>query len=517
MTIAAVLIPLLAYASPTPDVVDLADRPYGKVMGDGLGLRLEPGPMAGAVCPPGETVFGIDVSYYQGDIDWNAVAADGVKYAIIRVSHSLEFFDPQFEANLAGARAAGIHAGAYQFFEPDEDPVAQADLLLDALGPLQPGDLPPMIDVESTAGQSPAAITAAIHAWIDRVESTLGVKPLLYSGYYFWNDNVGSTDFGEYPLMLPWYGVECPGGVNTGWDMWSIHQYCDCGTIAGISGPVDVDRFNGTLADLEALSFAPVCGDGSCTGAETPYTCAGDCPPCGEIQASGGTLDNGNACYALYGDAQYWREEAVGEGGSLVWTHATDLDQAYNYARWQLHFLEAGRYELEVHVQQPFGESKQAAYQVRYAGGEQTVMIDQSASDGWVSLGEFAFDAAADHTVQLGDNTGEADALEVQLVFDALRVTRVDLDPSTDDGDGGSQESEGGPAGSDDDSGGAVDGTEGAGPGGSETGIGDGGATGEDIGDGCGCRNAPSRGGVLALLGVFALVHPRRCRRAKPR
>src|SRR5687767_1631544 len=96
---------------------ELPERSHGNVMGDGLGLTVETDPQAGAVCADGETVFGIDVSYYQGDIDWNAVAADGVKYSIIRVSHSLQFFDPQFDANLAGSRAAGIHTGVYQFFE----------------------------------------------------------------------------------------------------------------------------------------------------------------------------------------------------------------------------------------------------------------------------------------------------------------------------------------------------------------------------------------------------------------
>ena len=226
MTYAALVIASLLSWNPTEPANDLAARPYGKVMGDGLGLRVETDPHAGAVCAPGETLFGIDVSYYQGNIDWNAVANDGVQFAIIRVSHSTQFFDPEFDANLAGSRAAGIHTGVYQYFEPNEDPIAQADLLLDALGPLQPGDLPPMIDVESTGGLGPGAINDAIHAWIDRVEGQLGVKPIVYSGYYFWNDNVGSTDFGEYPLMLPWYGVDCPGNVPAGWDMWTIHQYC---------------------------------------------------------------------------------------------------------------------------------------------------------------------------------------------------------------------------------------------------------------------------------------------------
>jgi MYXO-CTERM domain-containing protein len=505
MTHAAALLVSLWLAGDAPE------RPYGNVMGDGLGLSADDAPQAGGVCAPGETQFGIDVSYYQGNIDWNAAAADGVKFAIVRVSHSLQFEDPEFEDNLSGARAAGIHTGVYQYFEPDEDPVAQADLLLNKMGPLMPGDLPPMIDVESTAGLGPGAINDAIHAWIDRVEGELGVKPIIYSGYYFWNDNVGSTDFGDYPLMLPWYGVECPGGVPTGWDMWTIHQYCDCGSVAGIAGNVDVNRFNGTEGDLEGLSFAPVCGDGECTGAEDPYTCADDCPPCGVVEPAGGTIDNGHNCYTLYGDTQFWHEEAQGEGGSLVWTHATAFDVAYNYAIWQLHFAESGRYELEVHIAQPFGQSKQAAYQVRHAGGDMAVTIDQSANAGWVSLGEFEFSAATDHTVRLDDNTGEPDTSSVQLVYDALRVTRLDLDPSGSDGGGETDPTEDGGPGDESDDGGPGDETGEPDPEGSSSGIDP--TAGLDEGDdGCGCRtDARERGGawLFALFGL-ALARSRR-------
>ncbi len=494
-------------------VGELPERSHGNVMGDGLGLRIATEPQAGGVCADGETVFGIDVSYYQGDIDWNAVAADGVEYAIIRVSHSLQFFDPQFDANLAGSRAAGIHTGVYQFFEPDEDPVAQADLLLEHLGPLQPGDLPPMIDVESTGGLGGAAIANAIQAWIDRVEGELGVKPLVYSGYYFWNDNVGSDAFGEYPLMLPWYGVDCPGGVPTGWDRWTIHQYCDCGSVAGIAGNVDVDRFNGSLADLEALTSMPVCGDGTCSGTETPYTCEGDCPPCGTIEAAGGTIDNGHACYSLFGNAEYWRNEAAGEGGSLVWTHATNYDMPYNYAIWQLDFAESGRYELEVHVPQPFGMSTMAAYQVTHAAGDTVVPIDQSANDGWVSLGEFQFDADADQRLRLDDNTGEPDTAMVRLVYDAVRLTRLDLDPSgteagdvEDDGEGSAT------ADGTEDAGDGTDGGE-PDPGDSSSGIDPTFAEADDGGDeGCGCRSHGAGGGGLFALGALALVR-RRSRR----
>lgn len=421
-------------------------------MGDGLRLTSDPGPVeGGGVCADDGTVFGIDVSYYQGDIDWNAVAADGVEYAIVRVSHSTQFFDPQFDTNLAGSRAAGLHTGVYQYFEPDEDPIAQADLLLDSMGPLLPGDLPPVIDVESTGGQSPAVVASAVRAWVDHVEAELGVAPIIYTGHYFWQDNVASAEFGGYPLWVAWYGVECPSAVPTGWSQWAFHQYCDCGNVAGVSGQVDVNRFNGSLADLAALGASPECGDDVCGGGEDPATCPEDCEPCGVVSSEGGMLDNGDACYTLGGNPDYWREEAQGEGGTLVWTNATANAEASNYARWELYFEESGLYDVQVHVVQPFGESAMAAYQVGHAGGEDTVVIDQSASDGWVSLGEFTFDAGAAHSVVLGDNTGEVVDLEVSIVFDAVQLVRLDGDDSTTGGvgesTGGGEESSGGTTG----------------------------------------------------------------------
>lgn len=493
------LLPALLLLSADP--IGSTARPHGAVMGDGLRLTTEPGPVGGGLCPAGETVFGIDVSYYQGDIDWNAVAADGVEYAFVRVSHSTLFFDPQFDTNLAGSRAAGIHTGVYQYFEPDEDPIAQANLLLDSLGDLAPGDLPPVIDVESTGGLSPAAVASAVQAWVDHVEAELGVVPIIYTGHYFWQDNVASAGFGEHPLWLAWYGVECPGAVPTGWSAWAFHQYCDCGTVAGVGGPVDVNTFNGSLADLEALGASP--------------------EPCGFVGAEGGVIDNGDACYGLYGEPQWWNEEPMGEGGSLVWTHTIDSPAHNNYARWDLHFDEAGVYGIEAHIVQPFGQSTQARYVVSHASGEASVMIDQSAHDGWVSIGEFTFDADEPYAVVLGDSTGEPNADEVSLVFDAVRLTR--MDGVGESSGGASDDSTGAEVGS---SGGAPPPASTSGPAGGTTGDATSGSEGGASTSGGapsvpsseteagGCRVGGSDGHAWLLLGVLGLLRRRRVRGA---
>jgi lysozyme len=499
----------------------LAIRPYGNALGDGLGeqgpgLSLPPGaPLNGQVCAAGDTLFGIDVSYYQGDIDWNAVASAGVVFAWIRVAHSTVFEDPKFAANLAGARAAGVHAGVYQYFEPTEDPIAQADLLLELLGPLQPGDLPPMIDVESKDTVPQAAYADAIGAWLDHVEAATGVVPFIYTGYYYWNDNVGSDQFADYPLWIANYNPGCPL-VPDAWATWTAHQYCDCGQIAGIDGAVDVDHFNGSMDDLLGHSVgSAVCGDGKCSFGENPYdNCPGDCPPCGVIGPQGGTIDDGEACHELLGDLQYWRHEAVGQGGSLVWTHVTDDPAPANAAVWRMFFAESGTYSLEVWIEQPFGQTKQSAYRVSHADGETIVPVDQSLASGWVNLGEFAFVAGANHFVRIDDNTGESLDLQLQLVADALRITRID---GSDTGSGSGTGGGGTGSGSDGGTGVATLGpgpTSGSGGSGSSSGGGSSGEGGAGLGlppgygvhDGCGCRGAPRpAGGWFALVGLMLL------------
>ena len=133
---------------------------------------------ATVVSGAGPTVKGIDVSSYQGVIDRAAARADGVEYAFIRAGDGATFTDPQFARNWSGAQAAGVLRGAYQFFRPAQDPIAQADRMLAVIAGA-PGDLPPVIDVEDAGGLGPDVVEAAVRAWIDRVRPVLGREPTI--------------------------------------------------------------------------------------------------------------------------------------------------------------------------------------------------------------------------------------------------------------------------------------------------------------------------------------------------
>lgn len=252
----------------------------------------------------------------------------------------------------------------------------------------------------------------------------------------------------------------------------------------------------------------PVCGDGFCSGGEDHGSCAADCPICENVPAAGRVIDETDLCFRRGGDPSYWREEADGWLASLIWTHTTDAAAVDNHGIWDLTFDAAGRYLVEVHTDADFAQAQQAAYRITHADTTDVVTLDQSASDGWRSLGEHEFAAGGGQSLRLDDNTGEPFSLRRQIVFDAIRLTRADapmLDAGPGDGDAGAVvETDGGAAGID----------AGPAPDGAVPPGGDGGATPADAGarpmagDGCACRATARRstGGLwvaaLALLGA---------------
>jgi len=203
-------------------------------------------------CASGTTVEGLDVSYYQGTVDWQKVKASGRSFAFVRVSDGTKYIDNKFDTNWKGTKAAGLLRGAYQFFRPAQSAEAQATIMINAIGQLGAGDLPAVIDVETADGQSSSTITKKIQTWVDMVEAATGKRPIIYAASGFWNTLSGTSQFVDYPLWVANYGASCPSMPKT-WSNWKFWQYSDRGKVPGITtGGVDVNVWNGTLADLEA-------------------------------------------------------------------------------------------------------------------------------------------------------------------------------------------------------------------------------------------------------------------------
>lgn len=226
------------------------------------------------VCADGPTVQGVDVSYYQEKIDWTAVAGTSVKFAIVRVSDGAVFKDPKFDANWKGAKEAGLVRGVYQFFRPAQSPVEQADLVLDALAadPIGKGDLPVVLDVETSDGVSNATLRARMQTWLDRVEKGTGKRPIVYTAAFM--QNVVGGGFADYPLWVANYTSQCPL-VPSGWSGWSMWQFSDHGKVSGIPGNVDRNLWNGSLAALHAFA------DGEASPSDPPPPADDPPPPSG--------------------------------------------------------------------------------------------------------------------------------------------------------------------------------------------------------------------------------------------
>ena len=199
-------------------------------------------------CKAGPTVPGIDVSYYQEAIAWKRVRRAGIRFAFIRTSDGLNYPDSRFATNWAGAKRAGILRGAYQYFRPDQDPIAQADLLVATLA-RDPGELPPVIDVETDGGKSAAELVQRVQLWVARVRDQLGVEPIVYTGPEFWRHKTQSADMTSQPLWIAHYTRGCPA-VPAQWTTWSFWQHTDNGRVSGIEGQVDLNLFAGTYQEL---------------------------------------------------------------------------------------------------------------------------------------------------------------------------------------------------------------------------------------------------------------------------
>jgi lysozyme len=157
---------LIVLVMPFVGCNEIQDRPAS------AGSFVETGMLSQAlnVCADGETVEGIDVSHWQGEIDWDAVAGAGIKFAVIRVSDGTRTLDRHFARNWAEAQRVGMIRGIYQYFRSGQDVEEQARILLDRMGMLGPGLMPPVIDLEDLDGGNNAELQAAAFQWIRLIE-----------------------------------------------------------------------------------------------------------------------------------------------------------------------------------------------------------------------------------------------------------------------------------------------------------------------------------------------------------
>jgi lysozyme len=205
------------------------------------------------------TLAGIDVSEYQGEIDWQAVADSGVSFCFVKCSEGAESGDPMFASNWAAMKSVGIIRSAYHFFVASKDPVVQANNFLRRTQKVwENSDLPPVLDLEKTYFLNPSSVIDRAQIWLNTVEKALGRKPILYTFPNFWHEGLGDIQrLSNYPLWIAHYETDTPW-IPGGWKDWAFHQYSESGSTPGIEGDCDLNNFKGNLDDLQKLVKGPV-------------------------------------------------------------------------------------------------------------------------------------------------------------------------------------------------------------------------------------------------------------------
>jgi GH25 family lysozyme M1 (1,4-beta-N-acetylmuramidase) len=198
------------------------------------------------------TYQGIDVASYQGYPNWTSVRNSGKTFAFTKATEGTSYVNPYFATNWARMKSAGLIRGAYHFGRPSVDPVASANKFCDVVQPTS-GDLQMTLDIETTDSKSPSQVRSWIVAFTNQIVARTGRPGIIYTGFYFWRDSAGNGSNLNCPLWLAAYVSDPTPYVPAAWSTWSFWQYTDAGSVPGVSGNVDRDAWNGTLAGLDRL------------------------------------------------------------------------------------------------------------------------------------------------------------------------------------------------------------------------------------------------------------------------
>jgi GH25 family lysozyme M1 (1,4-beta-N-acetylmuramidase) len=211
------------------------------------------------------TVAGVDVSHWQGSINWTSVRNSGIEFAYIKATEGTSYKDPQFNANYTNSYYAGVIRGAYHFARPNISSGAiQANYLASNGGAWSADSrtLPAALDVEGNpyaGGYCYGLSTTGMRNWIqdflNTYRSRTGRYAVIYTTTSWWNQCTGSWTgpWGNHPLWVARW-ASSPGTLPAGAPVWSFWQYTDSGSVSGISGGVDRNYWNGDRSRLIALA-----------------------------------------------------------------------------------------------------------------------------------------------------------------------------------------------------------------------------------------------------------------------
>jgi lysozyme len=219
----------------------------------GLGAFVIAGPAAAA-----PTIHGVDVSGWQGQVDWAKVRNSGRLFAFAKATEGQTFVDSTFLSNRLGMAGAGLTLrGFYHFARPDRNSAAaEAAHFIRTVGPLAPGEVA-VLDLEVAPGPGVGDWAAE---WLGLVAKATGRTPILYS-YQSYLYSVPTSRLTQYPLWVAAWGTN-DGSVpatppkTDRWSRWTWWQYTSNAQVPGITGRVDDNLFFGSASELAAYGGA---------------------------------------------------------------------------------------------------------------------------------------------------------------------------------------------------------------------------------------------------------------------
>jgi lysozyme len=206
-------------------------------------------------------IHGIDVSKYQGDIDWNAVKDSGVKFAWIKATEGGDHLDEKFAANWAGAKLAGVPHGAYHFVYWCRPPSEEVSWFEQNV-PVEDDVLPPVLDVEATPTSHTChrhldhdSAIADMKVMLEEMERHYGRRPVIYTSVDFFEAILSDGAFSDYPIWVR--STKHHPAVRYGSREWRFWQYQSDGATPGIVGHVDQNAFYGNPEQWQAFLDGP--------------------------------------------------------------------------------------------------------------------------------------------------------------------------------------------------------------------------------------------------------------------
>ena len=213
---------------------------------------------------------GIDVSNWQGSINWSKVAGAGYTFAFAKATEATNYTDPTYARNRSGSEGQGLAFGAYHFARPGgtsratvtTSAVAQADYFVDVASP-QPGELPPVLDLEVTGKLGPVLLELWAQTWLDEVYARTGVRGFVYTSPDFWKSKLGDSTAvaaAGYRLWIAhWTSGSAPTVPAQNWNGagWTFWQWTNGSSVPGIGGRTDGDRMVGVNPHSVAIGPYP--------------------------------------------------------------------------------------------------------------------------------------------------------------------------------------------------------------------------------------------------------------------